>query len=179
MFKPLHKWVFVRRDPMETGVGGVEVSEKALTKNYIGEISHIASDKIVTIGERVHVPHYGVEDVVVGNEEYAVFDKKRLFAVHRDGEWRPVNGYVKVRKCVNDHIRDASGAVALYMTEKNIETTTWVEILDVAGDCERMRREWIGYFCVSPESSELLCRILDTKDYMLHESLINFITSGE
>jgi len=177
--RAIGKWVFVLRDEKESTFGDLNISEKALTKNYVGEIKHIANDKIVTFGDRVHLPHYGVTDNVADGIEYAVFDSEKLFAKQVGKDWVPINGYVKVRKCVNDHIRDSSGEVALYMTDNHIEKTNWVEIIDVADDCKHMRKEWIGYFCFSPERSEKLQRILYSKEFMLHESEIKFITSGE
>jgi co-chaperonin GroES (HSP10) len=178
-FKAIGKWVFVKRDAKETDVSGVGVSEKAQVKNYVGEVHDQGKKELVKIGDRVHIPHYGVQDAVIDGEEYAVFDADKLFAKQIGKKWIPINEYVMVRKCVNDHIRDSSGEVALYMTDKGIENTNWVEIIDVSEDCKHMRKDWIGYYCVSPESDDRLCRILTTKDFCLHESLIKFITDGE
>lgn len=171
--------VFILRDPVERKHLDMEISEKALTKNYVGEITSLAGYKNVTIGDRVLIPHYGVIDYEVDGEEYAVVKHSKLFAKIEDGEHKPINGFVKVRKCVNDHLRDASGEIALYMTENQIENTNWVEVIDVADDCKNMRKEYIGMFCVAPESSENLQRILYSKDYMLLESEIEFLTTGE
>jgi len=181
MLKPLNDNIFILRDPVDTTHRGVEISEKALTKNYVGVIKAIESDKNVTfgVGDRVHLPHYQVSEWLVDGVEYAVVKGSDLFAKLEDETYRPVNGYVRVRKCENDHVRDSSGKVALYMTENHIENTNWVEVIDVADDCKHIRKEWVGYFCIAPESSDKLQRILYSKDYMLHESAIEFLTDGE
>ena len=144
-------WVFIKRNPIEDHGFSVEISGKALTKNYVGEITASGCYKTVTIGDRVLIPHYGVIDYEVDGEEFAVVRQGKLFAKITDDEYSPINGFVKVRKCVNDHIRDESGAIALHMTENHIENTTWVEVIDVAEDCKNMRKEYIGMFCVAPE----------------------------
>lgn len=177
--KALGSWIFIKRLPVEKKHLGMEISEKALTKNYAGEITASGCYKNVTVGDRVLIPHYGVIDYEVDGEEFAVVRQGKLFAKITDDEYSPINGFVKVRKCVNDHIRDESGAIALHMTENHIENTTWVEVIDVAEDCKNMRKEYIGMFCVAPESSENLQRILYSKDYMLHEDEIQFLTTGE
>ena len=168
---------FIERHPMEKTFMGLEISEKALTKNYVGVCMYSDNDKFV--GMELHVPHFGVLDATVDGREYALTKEEKLFAAKEGENWRPINGYIKIRKCVNDHIRDESGAIALYMTENNIESTNWVEILDVSDDCKKMKREYIGYYCVSPETSERLQRIGYTKDFCLHEDEIHWLTDGE
>jgi co-chaperonin GroES (HSP10) len=158
---------------------GVDISEKALTKNYRGVITHAGNDKIVTIGQRVHIPHFKVVDYDIDGEEYAVTKESDLFAIEDGTAYVPINRHVLVRKCVNDHMRDEAGEIVLHMTDGFIELTNWVEIIDVSDDCEHITREDIGSFCVAPESSEKLQRILYSKDFMLHESAIEFVTDGD
>ena len=179
MIKAVGDNVFILRDRIEDHHLGMKISQKALTKNGVGEITAVGSYNSVTIGDRVLIPHYGVIDCEVDGEEYAVVKQGKLFARIQGDEYIPINGFVKVLKCVNDHVRDSSGEVALYMTENHIENTTWVEVVDVAEDCESMKKDYIGMFCVAPESSENLQRILYSKEYMLHESEIEFLTTGE
>jgi co-chaperonin GroES (HSP10) len=179
MLKAINNNVFIERFPPETTHNGMEVSEKALTKNFRGIIRTIENDKFVTIGDEVLIPHYGVTDFEFDGVEYARTKVERLFAVKNGSGYRPINRYVKVRKCENDHILDSTGEVALYMTENHIENTNWVEVLEVAGDCKTITSKYIGYYCVAPENSELLARIGYTKDFCMHESLIEFLTSGE
>ena len=164
---------FLIREQQDSKFGGIDISEGAQVGSPRAVVAHGMFE-----GETTHVPHYGVTDMEYGGIEYAVCKDERLFAVERNGEWVPVNGYVKVRKCENDHIRDESGEIALYMTENHIETTNWVEVVDVADDCLRVKRDYIGLFCVAPESSERLARIEYTKDYCLHEDEIEFLTEG-
>lgn len=171
--------VFIERDPMENHGFSVEISEKALTKNLMGTIRHVENDKIVTKNDRVHIPHYNVEDLKVNGEEYAVVKVGELFAVEVDGAFLPINSYVKIRKCVNDDVRDSDGNVVLYMTDKYIETTNWVEIIDVAEDCKHFTKEDIGRFCIAPENDNLLARLLRSEEFMLHETKIQFVTDGE
>lgn len=177
--KAVNDNVFIKRFETEESVGEIEISEKALTKNSIGVISAVERDKNVTIGDVVHIPHFGVLDFEVDGTEYAVTKHSKLFAKKQGDTFVPINRYVRIRKCINDHIRDASGEIALYMTENHIETTNWVEVIDVAEDCKHIKREHIGLFCVSPESSDYLQRILYSKDFMLHEDQIKFLTDGE
>lgn len=174
--------VFIKRYPMEKTFLGLDISEKALTKNYIGRIEAINdSYKNVGlgVGDDIHVPHYMVNDVEIDGTEYAITKVGDLFAKKEGDTYLPVNGYVLVRKCENDHIRDESGEIALYMTENHIEHTHWVEVIAVADDCKMMDKKYIGYFCVAPESDDKLQRILYSKDYCLHESLIKFVTPGD
>jgi len=148
--------VFIRRDLKEDHGFSVEISEKALTSSLVGEITHIESDKIVGIGDRVHLPHYNVKDALINGDEYAVVKYGELFAKEEGDTFIPLNRFVKTRKCENDHIRDDKGDVALFMTDGFIETTNWVEIIDVADDCEWFTEEDIGSFCVAPENDQLL-----------------------
>ena len=171
--------VFIERLPMETTHMGMDISEKALTKNFRGIIKAVESDKNVVFGQTVHIPHYGVKDMEIDGTEYAVTKVGELFAVLEGDTYKPINRFVKVRKCVNDHIRDSSGEVSFYMTENHIEKTNCVEILDVADDCETMCGRYIGYYTFAPENDEKLARLGYSKDFMLHEDLIKFVTDGE
>ncbi len=168
----LNGYVFVLRDPKEHNVGGISISDGAQVGSLFGTIACIGECSYASVGDRVHIPHYGVMDVEVNGQVYAMFKQDRLFFAN--GEC--VNGYALVRKCANDHIRDDDGEIALYMTEKHIEWTTWVEVLDIAEDCLTLNRRYIGMYCVAPENDEKLARIGNTKDFCLHESLIQFLT---
>jgi hypothetical protein len=148
-------------------------------ENMEGVIKAVENDKFVVCGDKVHIPHYGVTDMEIDGEEYAVAKASELFAVLEGETYKPINRHIKVRKCVNDHMRDKSGEIALYMTENHIENTNWVEIIDVAKDCDKIVKKYIGYFCVSPENSERLSRILYSKDFMLHEDEVEFVTNGD
>jgi co-chaperonin GroES (HSP10) len=175
--KPINDNVFIERLPQEKEHLGMHVAEKACIKNYNGVVRYSEDDKIV--GKLVHVPHYGVFDVELDGTEYAMTKGRNLFAIRESTEYHPINGYVKVRKCVNDHVRDEDGEVALYMTENNIEKTYWVEVLEVADDCKHMNSTHVGLFCIAPEDSEKLARIGYSKDFCLHEDEIKFLTTGE
>jgi hypothetical protein len=167
--------VFIIRDEKEADVDGISISEGAQVGSSYGTIAFIDGGcEWASIGDRVHIPHYGVIDMEIDGREYAVCKADRLFYVN--GE--PVNGYVLVRKCENDHIRDEDGSIALYMTDKHIEWTNWVEVLEVAPSCRNIRPEWTGLFCPAPESDERLARIGTSKDFCLHEELIEFLTEG-
>lgn len=48
---------------------------------------------------------------------------------------KPLNDYVLVRKCVNDHIRSGDGEVLIYLTDHSHEQTNWAEILDCGPKC--------------------------------------------
>jgi co-chaperonin GroES (HSP10) len=179
-FKAIGDWVFVKRDPVDKHHMGLDFSEKALTKNYLGVITNSGrNDKFVTNGQKVHLPHFGVTDCLIDGEEYAVVRDGDLFAIKSDAAFSPINKHILVRKCVNDHMRDEAGEIALHMTDGFIETTNWVEIIDVSDDCEHITREDVGSFCIAPESSEKLQRLLYSKDFCLHESAIEFVTDGE
>ena len=178
MLKPLNDWVFIERDPIEKDRGGIIISEKALTKSLRGVIRKTASEKFAKVGDRIHLPHYRVKDCMVDGVEYAAIKESDLFAIEEKAEFRPINRYIKIRKCENDHIRDESGEIALYMTEKHIENTNWVEIIEVATDCKYLDQGAVGCFCVAPENDDRLRRLGDTKDFMLHEDLIGWYTTG-
>jgi len=177
--KALGDNVFIIRDPMEKEYLGLEISEGALTKSYIGTISSIESNGVVNIGDKVHIPHYGVTDHIIDGKEYAITKADKLFGVFCGEECKPINRRVKIRKCLNDHIRKDNGDVSLYITDSAIEQTNWVEIIDVSDDCQHISRDNIGWFCIAPESTESLSRIQYSKDYMLHEDAIEFLTDGE
>jgi co-chaperonin GroES (HSP10) len=169
--------VFIKRYEQESEFSGMLVSDKAQVKSYKGEIKACENDKFV--GKEVHVPHYGVDDLLIDGVEYAVTKQSELFAIKEGDTWKPINRYVKIRKCVNDHVRDESGEIALYMTENHIEFTNWVQVIDIADDCRGIKREHIGLFCVAPEDSEKLARLEYSKEFMLHEDEIKFVTKGD
>lgn len=178
MIKAVSGNVFIKRDEKATEHLGMCVSEGAQVKNHEGVVVSIDADFGVNAGDRVQIPHYGVNDMVVDGVEYAVAKASGLSAKIENGKYSPVNRFVMLRKCVNDHVRDESGEIALFMTEKHIEFTHWMEIIDVSNDCRKVGREYVGYFCVAPEDSDKLCRIGHTKDYCLHEDAIEFVTDG-
>lgn len=171
--------VFIERFGDIESKDDIFVSEKACIKSYLGIVKEVERDKNVTIGDVVHIPHYAVLDVEVDGKQYALTKHSKLFAKKQGDTYVPINQYVRVRKCVNDHIRDESGKIALYMTDNHIEYTNWVEVIDVADDCQHIGKEHIGLFCVSPESSDLLQRLEFSKEYMLKETEIKFTTNGE
>jgi co-chaperonin GroES (HSP10) len=172
--KAINNWVFVTRDDAESERDGIEISDGAKVSSLYGTVSFIdPSVEFAKVGDRVHIPHYGVQDVEVEGKQYAMFKAERLFFVNGD----PVNKYVLVRKCENDHIRDESGKVALYMTENNIETTNWVEVLDFSKNCFGIKEEYKGLFTPLPENDERLARIGASKDFCVHEDLIQFLTA--
>jgi len=175
-FKAINDWVFISRDKMEKTHLGLEISEKCLTKNQKGVITHSVNKKHV--GCRVHIPHYRVVDYDIGGKSYAVVRVSDLFAKEVNGTYRPMNRYIRVRKCVNDHYRDEEENIVLYKTDKAVEETNWVEIIDVSDDCKHFSEEDVGAFCVSPESGDKLQRLEYSKDYMLHEDEIKFTTDG-
>jgi co-chaperonin GroES (HSP10) len=179
MFRAIGNWVFIRRDEKENKYNGLEISDKAKVKNYQGQVECAGNDKFVTSGERVLIPHYGVQDYEVDGEEYAVAKVGDLFAKEEGDGFLPINGFVKVLKCQNDHVMGEDGEIALHMTDGFIEQTNWVEILDVADDCKHLTKEDIGSFCIAPESSDDLQRILYSKEYCLKESAIEFVTDGD
>jgi len=174
-------WVFVKRFDKSDTFAGMEVSEGAQVKNLLGRVTHVGESVKTPVrpGDVVHIPHYGVTDYTIFGVEYAVFKGSDLFAKEKNGLFHPLNGYVMVRKCQNDHVRDDSGDIALYMTENKVEETNWVMILEGADDCYPALREHPGWFFVCPEDNEKVKRLEYSKDYMVHQSLVKFITDGE
>jgi co-chaperonin GroES (HSP10) len=179
MIKAQNDNVFIERLPMEKTHLGMEVAEKACVKNHIGVVKFIESDKYVTSGDEVLIPHYNVTDVTVDGIEYAVAKGCDLFAIRKGDTYLPINRNVLVQKCVNDHIRDEDGEIALHMTENHIEFTEWVEVVDVAKDCKSMCDRYKGMFCVAPENDQALARIGYTSMFCLHEDSIQFVTTGD
>ncbi len=156
----------------------MEVAEKACVKNHIGVVKFIESDNNVTSGDEVLIPHYNVTDVTVEGVEYAVAKGCDLFAIRKGETYLPINRNVIVKKCVNDHVRDEDGEIALHMTENHIENTYWVEVVSIADDCQYMCDRYIGMFCVAPENDNGLARIGYTSEFALKEELIKFVTEG-
>lgn len=177
--KPINGNVFLKRDEEEEQFKGINISEKARVKNFNCTVAFVDNNEVLRVGDRVHAPHYHVNEATIDGDEYVIAKVGDLFA-HKEGDaYRPINGNVLVRKCENDHVRDESGNIALYMTDNHIEFTHWVEVIDVADNCRHMKKEHIGLFCIAPEESEKLNRILYSKDFCMHESLIEFLTTGE
>ena len=177
--KPKNGTVFIKRYDTEQTSHGLEISERALTKNMLGVVSAVESDKFVTIGDIVHLPHYSVDDSIVCEEEYAITKLEKLFAKKVGDQWKPINKFVKIRKCVNDHIRDESGEIALHLLESDIEKTNWCEIVEVADDCEYITARFLEYFCHVEEDEPTIQRLEGSKDFMIHESSIKWVTTGE
>ena len=175
-FKACGKWVFIRRNEQEKAHNGTLISDKAQIKNMTGTMTHYAGSVNVSVGDKIHVPHFMVKDIEFDGVEYAVAQEGNLFAKEKDGVFIPINKYIKIRKCENDHVRNDDGEIVLYQTENFIEETNWVEIIDVSEDCDYFTREDIGSFCIAPEVSDKLQRVLYTKDFMLHESMVEFTT---
>jgi co-chaperonin GroES (HSP10) len=180
MLRPMNGRVFVERDPDVQEVGGIAVGDKAKTKALMGAV--VASDSdFAPVGCRIHLPHQRakIEECLVDGRDVACVKEADLFGIDTNGAIRPVNRYIKVRKCENDHVRDESGNIALYMTDNHIEATNWIEILEVADDCEWVPQDSAGWFAVCPENDDKLQRCGRTMDYFVHESLLKFITDGQ
>lgn len=173
--------VFVKRDAIEEELFDIKISENLLAKNLVGVVEHAPrSDNYVIIaGDRVHLPHIGVEDLEFDGAEYAVAKESDLFAKEVDGVFQPINRFVKIRKCTEDHVRNEDGSVLLHMTRELLEFTHWVEIVAVAPDCEMLDESDVGMFCIAPETDNRLCRLQRTKEFMLHEELIRFTSDGD
>jgi len=178
--KPINGRVFVERDPEEKELMGFAVGDRAKVKSLMGTVV-VSDTDIVAAGDRIHLPHQRAKtlDCVVDGRELTCVTEADLFSVEKDGVLRPINRYLLVRKCEEDHIRDESGSIALYMTDNFIEETNWVEILAISEDCEWVPADCIGWFCVAPENDDKLQRCGRTKDWFVHESLLKFITDGE
>lgn len=175
MLKAISGNVFILRDEKETKVGEIDVSEGAQVGSSYGTITAVDGKCFFAeVGDKVHIPHYGVIDMEIDGVEYAVCKTSRLFFVNGD----PVNGYVHVRKCENEHIKDESGEIALYMTDHHIEFTNWVEVLTPSKDCKYIKADYSGLYTPAPENDEKLARIGTSKDFCMHESLIEFLTEN-
>lgn len=177
---PLGDRVFIERDEEVSEMLGFAVGDRAKVKALTGRAVVVGKCKAVKEGDVLHLPHQiaKVEDCLIDGRELTCVKEGDLFAVEKNGVFCPINRYIKVRKCENDHVRDESGKVLLYMTENHIEFTNWVEIIDVADDCEWISKDYIGWFCLSPENDDKLQRLGRSMDYCVHESLIKFITDG-
>lgn len=172
-YRAMNGFVLVERHERLSGLGGVMVSEGARVANHVGTV--VSSIDGALDGEIVHIPYNAIEDYKVGGREYVAIDEKDLFARRgSDGGWVPMNGYAIVRKGVNDHIRGDSGDVLIHMTDEYIETTNWVEIIAIAKDCKYLDESDIGKFCISPETNNKLQRLDFSKDFCIHEELIEF-----
>ncbi len=170
MIKAISGNVFIKPDPKEDEVGVIGISAGATTRASYGDIIAIDGKcEFAKVGDRVHIPHYGVVDMEIDGEEYAVCKTNRLFLVNQ----KAVNDYVKVRKCSNDHVRDEDGEIALYMTENHLENTNWCEVIEWPNN-----EKYHGLFCVLPENDDRLARIGRSKDFACHTDLIDFLTEA-
>jgi co-chaperonin GroES (HSP10) len=176
MFRAIGNWVFVRRDEQKDTHEGLNISEKAQVKSYEGTVVSSGSDKFVTNGDRVFLPHYQVIDYDIDGEEFAVVKDSGFSAKEKDGSALPVNKFVHLLKCQDDDIRGKDGSIVLHMTDGFKEQTNWCEIIGIADDCEVLTKDDIGSFCFAPENHDLLQRVPYTEEYMLKESLIEFTT---
>jgi hypothetical protein len=82
---------------------------------------------------------------------------------------RPIGTFVYARKCFNDHIRDESGNVLLYLDDNSADgnplgTGTWAEIIGVGPDCEHFHPDNVGCFCLLPEMINGMYRLGSLRD---------------
>ena len=175
--KPINGRVFVERDPEEKELMGFAVGDRAKVKSLMGTVV-VSDTDIVAAGDRIHLPHQRAKtlDCVVDGRELTCVTEADLFSVEKDGVLRPINRYVKVLKCEEDDIRNSDNSILLYMTEEYKEYTNWVEIIDVAHDCRNAATEDVGLMLVAPENDDRLQRNGRTKEYFVHEDLIQFVT---
>jgi len=178
--KPINGQIFLERDARDETHSDMYVSEKAQVDNLKATVAFCEADSVLLVGERTLVPYYNAQNVVVDGRELTTTKAGNLFAKEKtDGSYQPINDFVMVRKCENEHVLDSSGDIALYMTEHYIEFTQWVEVIDVGAGCKHIKPEHIGLFCVAPEDDERLARIGYSKDFCLREDAIEFLTTGE
>lgn len=64
---------------------------------------------------------------------------------------KPLNDFVLVRKCVNDHVRNEDGSVLLYKTDFSYDTTNWAEIIGVGNKCSETIKGMLGFLVQCPE----------------------------
>lgn len=89
---------------------------------------------------------------------------------------RLLHDWIRVRKCVNDHIRNDDGSVLLYRTDYDHDTTWFAEIIDVGPECRIVLRKDIGGKVLLPEMHNDLKRLIG-EDFVVRErsGLIQFI----
>lgn len=169
---PLNGWCFVKRDPDIEEKDGFIVGDEAKVKALTGTV--VAGEMT---GKRVQLPcqESYLEEMVIEGIELTAVKQDSLYTVLQDGAYRPINRYVRVRKAVNDHIRDEQENILLYRTDKAVEYTRWVEIIDYADDCRLFPKNCTGWMCYAPEKDDRLQRLGYTDDFFLHEELIPYI----
>lgn len=179
--RPINGYVVCkRRADIKSLDGLIVVGQGAYVKNRIVDIIESSVDEF-PVGEVAMLPYHETmyEEAVFECEEIVLIKADRFIGVLDGDMIRPVNGYLKVVKCENDHIRDKSGAIAIHMTDNFIEDTQWVEIIACCDSCCDAFREHIGWFCIAPEKNDGLQRIGLSKEFMLKSDLVQFITDGE
>ena len=65
----------------------------------------------------------------------------------------PNSDWILVNKAQNDHVRNDSGDVVLYHTERTQEYGYWCEIVEEGPKCKHIIPEMRGMFVVGPELS--------------------------
>jgi hypothetical protein len=85
---------------------------------------------------------------------------------------KPLNDFVLVRKCVNDHVRKEDGSVLLYRTDWDHEQTNWAEIIDVGPKCTDAMKGLVGYLVQCPESIDGLHNVGEDL-FVVREHLLN------
>ena len=91
---------------------------------------------------------------------------------------RPVNDFLLVLKCVNDHIRNDNGEVVIWRTEYNYDTTNFARVEDVGNKCKYWSKDDIGEFVHCPEYSTGLYNVGDGY-WVVREGLVNASYSEE
>jgi len=175
-FTPINGNTFIRRNEKANTHLGLHVSEGALVKNHIGKVVSVEDFQSISVDDEVYIPQQLVNDYLVGDLEVAVVKHSELFAKKKDAATLPINKYVLVLKCLEEHELDDDGNVLIYRTD--VETTNWCEIIDYASDCLKIDKSDVGRFCIAPESDNKLHRIGHSDYWAIHEDLINF-TVGE
>ena len=85
---------------------------------------------------------------------------------------KPLNDFVLVRKCINDHIRNESGDVVIYRTDHGFEQTNWAEILDIGPKCSETMKSMKGFMVQCPEHTNGLHFVGDDC-WVVREHLLN------
>ena len=170
--------VIIKRDERDETFSGMPVSDKSKVDSYLGTVVSSGSDKFVISGDRIHLTHAGakIQDFEFDGESYSSMRDGDFFAKEIDGEYLPINQFVKIRKCINEHEHDDLGNITFYRTDEHLENTNFCEILSISNDCKNLKQNDVGGFVYAPESNDRLERFLYTKDYFIHEDLIEFVT---
>lgn len=83
-------------------------------------------------------------------------------SIHDPEKARPLNDFVLLLKCTNEHVKDDDGKILIVLTDKSLDRTNWLEIVAIGPKCKDLAPDCVGKLVHLPNWSHDLVNVEST-----------------